>query len=174
MIFEKMKILKSADEIRTRVCEMGKALSKEFQGSEPVAICVLSGSFIFYSDLIRAIDLEMTCEFLGVSSYKDQKVSSGEVALTLDLSAPIDGKDVFLIEDLVDSGLTMNYLTSMIKARKPRSLTTISLLLKPLALKAPCPLDLVGFEIPNDFVVGYGIDFAGQYRNLPYLALLDE
>ena len=180
-MYRNLKILKTEDEIRARVRELGQLITQKFKAtsgaagnSEPVAICILNGSFVFYSDLIRAIDLDLTCEFLGVSSYKDQKVSSGEVKVTLDLTAPLEGKDVLLIEDLVDSGLTMNYLIETIKARKPKSLTTVSLLLKPKALKIKCPIDFVGFEVPNDFVVGYGIDFAGEYRNLPYLGVLPK
>ena len=171
---EKLKPIKTAEEIKKRVAEMGQELTKKFKGREPVCIGVLNGSFVFYSDLIRAIDLDVTCEFLGVSTYKNQKVSTGEVEITLDLGIPLQGKDVILVEDMVDSGLTMNYLNDMLNARRPRSLTTVSLLLKPEALKENCHLDLVGFEAPNDFIVGYGIDFAGQYRNLPYLAVLQK
>ena len=137
------KSLKTETQIKERVLQMGTELTRKFEGLEPVVVCVLKGSFIFFSDLIRAIDLDVTCEFLAVSSYKDQKVSSGEVEVTLDLSGPIEGKDVLLIEDMVDSGLTMNYLKDMFKARKPKSLTTVCLLLKPKALKAACQIDLV-------------------------------
>jgi len=168
----RLKTLKTTEEIKVRVQELGLAITKKFKGKEPTCIGVLNGSFMFYSDLIRAIDLDITCEFLGVSSYKNQKVSTGEVELTLDISGPMADKDIILIEDLVDSGLTMNYLLGLLKARRPRSLTTVSLLLKPAALKEKCDIDFVGFEIPNEFVVGYGIDYAGQYRNLPYIAIL--
>jgi hypoxanthine phosphoribosyltransferase len=169
---DELKILKTAVEIKARVKEMGATITEKFKGKEPTCIGVLNGSFMFYSDLIRAINLDITCEFLGVSSYKNQKISTGEVELTLDISGPMSDKDVILIEDLVDSGLTMNYLIGLLKARRPRSLTTVTLLLKPAALKEKCDLDFVGFKIPNDFVVGYGIDYAGQYRNLPYIAIL--
>jgi hypoxanthine phosphoribosyltransferase len=167
-----LKILKTREEIQARVDEMGRTLTEKFRGKEPLCVAILNGSFVFFSDLIRAIDLDLTCEFLGVSSYGDKMVSSGEVKVTLDLSYPIEGRDVILIEDLVDSGLTMNYLVGLMKARRPRSLTTVALLLKPKALKEPCPVDLVGFEIGNEFVVGYGIDYAGDYRNLPHIACL--
>lgn len=168
---DNLKVVKSEDEIRQRVRELGAELTKRFKGKEPVVVCVLNGSFIFYSDLIRAMDLDLSCEFLGVSSYKDKKVSSGEVQVTLDLDFPLEGKDIVLVEDLVDSGLTMNFLTEMLRARQPRSITTVALLLKPKALKTKCGLDLVGFEIDNDFIVGYGIDYAGQFRNLPFIAV---
>ena len=169
-----LKIIKTEEQISQRVSELVTQLTRKFQGTEPVAVCILNGSFVFYSDLIRAINLDITCEFLGVSSYKDRKVSSGEVKVTLDLNSPIEGKDILLIEDLVDTGLTINYLIDMINARKPKSLTTVTFLLKPDALKTKCHLDFVGFEVPNDFVVGYGIDYAGEYRNLPYLGVLPK
>ena len=135
-----------------------------------VAICILKGSFVFYSDLIRAMDIDVQCEFFGVSSYHGNMTSSGEVKVTLDLANPIEGRHVVLVEDIVDTGLTMNYLKTTLLSRKPKSLTTVTLLEKPDALKVPCELDYVGFKIPNDFVVGYGLDYQGLYRNLPYIA----
>jgi hypoxanthine phosphoribosyltransferase len=158
------------DEIQAKVKELGQTLTKKFKGKEVVAVCVLKGSFVFYSDLIRAIDTDISCEFFGVSSYHGGTSSSGEVKVTLDLSSPVEGKHVILVEDIVDTGLTMNYLKSAIMSRKPKSLTTIALLEKPDALKVPCEIDMVGFKIPNDFVVGYGLDYQGFYRNLPYIA----
>jgi hypoxanthine phosphoribosyltransferase len=139
------------------------------KGKDIVAVCVLKGSFVFYSDLIRNIETDVQCEFFGVSSYHGMS-SSGEVKVTLDLAHPIEGKDVILVEDIVDTGLTMNYLKSALLSRKPKSLTTVALLEKPDALKVPCEVDYVGFKIPNDFVVGYGLDYQGLYRNLPYIA----
>jgi hypoxanthine phosphoribosyltransferase len=167
-----LKNLFTQETIKAKVKELGEKISKDFKGREPIVVCVLNGSFVFYADLIRAIDLDLECEFLGVSSYKDGKVSSGEVAITLDLEMPLEGKDIILVEDLVDTGLTMNYLIKSLTARNPRSLKTVALLLKKKTLKAPCSVDYVGFEIADEFVVGYGIDSAGQYRNLPYLATL--
>ena len=156
--------------IQKKVKEMGEALSKKFKNKEVVAVCVLKGSFMFYSDLIRNIDTDVQCEFFGVSSYHGNTSSSGEVKVTLDLANPVEGKHIILVEDIVDTGLTMNYLKSAIMSRKPKSLTTVALLEKPDALKVPCELDFVGFKIPNDFVVGYGLDYQGFYRNLPYIA----
>jgi hypoxanthine phosphoribosyltransferase len=167
-----LRVLKSEADIQTRVTEMGKELSKKFKGSEPLAICVLNSSFMFFADLIRAIDLDIECEFLAVSSYGNKKISSGEVKVILDLDMPIEGKDVLLVEDMVDTGLTMNYLIETLKARKPKSLTTVVLLQKTECLKVPCKVDMIGFEVGNDFIVGYGIDCAGEYRNLPYLAVV--
>ncbi|MEZ0392863.1 MAG: hypoxanthine phosphoribosyltransferase [Pseudobdellovibrionaceae bacterium] len=158
------------EDIQGKVKEMGQALSKKFKGQEVVAVCVLKGSFMFYSDLIRQISTDITCEFFGVSSYHGGTTSSGEVKVTLDLAGPVEGKHVVLVEDIVDTGLTMNYLKSALMSRKPKSLTTVALLEKPEALKVKCEIDMVGFKIPNDFVVGYGLDYQGFYRNLPYIA----
>jgi hypoxanthine phosphoribosyltransferase len=160
----------SETKIKKRVQEMGKALTQHFAGSNPIAVCVLKGSFVFYADLIREIDMDLRCEFIGCSSYANSTVTSGEVKITMDLSCPIVGRDLLLIEDIVDTGLTMNFLKSHLSVRKPKSITTASLLLKPQALRVECAIDHVGFEIANDFVVGYGLDYQGLYRNLPYIA----
>ncbi|MBX2987524.1 MAG: hypoxanthine phosphoribosyltransferase [Bdellovibrionaceae bacterium] len=158
----------SEEKIQKKVAEIGATLSKKFKGEPVVAICVLKGSFMFYSDLIREINADITCEFFGVSSYHGSS-SSGEVKVTLDLANPVEGKHVLLVEDIVDTGLTMNYLMNSIQSRKPKSLTTVALLEKPEALKVPCKIDHVGFQISNEFVVGYGLDYQGYYRNLPYI-----
>lgn len=158
----------SEEQLQKKVTEIGADLTKKLKDKNVVAICVLKGSFMFYSDLIRAIETDITCEFFGVSSYHGA-TSSGEVKVTLDLTHPVEGKHVLLIEDIVDTGLTMNYLINSIQARKPASLTTVALLEKPEALKVPCKLDYVGFKISNEFVVGYGLDYQGYYRNLPYI-----
>ncbi len=158
------------EKLQAKVKELGATLTKKFKGEKVVAVCVLKGSFMFYSDLIRNMETDITCEFFGVSSYNGGTSSSGEVKVTLDLSSPVEGVHVILVEDIVDTGLTMNYLKGAILSRKPKSLTTIALLEKPDALKVECQLDHVGFKIPNDFVVGYGLDYQGYYRNLPYIA----
>lgn len=155
-------------QIQKRLKEIGGDLTKQFKNKKVVAICVLKGSFIFYSDLIRNIETDVACEFFGVSSYQGMS-SSGEVKVTLDLSTPIEDKHVLLVEDIVDTGITMNYLKTSILSRKPASLTTVSLLLKQEALKVPCEIDYVGFKISNQFVVGYGLDYQGYYRNLPFI-----
>jgi len=160
----------SEADIQKKVKEIGQTLTKKLKGHDVVAICILKGSFVFYSDLIRAMDIDVQCEFFGVSSYHGNMTSSGEVKVTLDLANPIEGRHVVLVEDIVDTGLTMNYLKTTLLSRKPKSLTTVTLLEKPDALKVPCELDYVGFKIPNDFVVGYGLDYQGLYRNLPYIA----
>lgn len=160
----------SEEKIKQAVERIGKDLTAKLKGQKVVAVCVLKGSFLFYSDLIRQIDTDITCEFFGVSSYHGGTSSSGEVKVTLDLSSPIENQHVILVEDIVDTGLTMNYLKKALESRNPASLTTVTLLEKPDALKVPCKLDYVGFQISNEFVVGYGLDYQGYYRNLPYIA----
>jgi hypoxanthine phosphoribosyltransferase len=166
----KLRTLFSEEDIAKRIAQMGTELTKKLKDKPTVAICVLKGSMVFFADLIRSMETDITCEFLGVSSYGSQMKSSGEIKITLDLSVPLEGKHVLLIEDIVDTGLTMNYLIQTLSARKPKSITTVSLLHKPKAMEIPVKLDHVGFEISNEFVVGYGLDYQGYYRNLPFIA----
>ncbi len=165
-----LKTYISEEKLQQKVAEIGQLLTTKFKNKKVTAVCVLKGSFMFYSDLIRHINTDITCEFFGVSSYHGGTTSSGEVKVTLDLSTPIEGQHVILVEDIVDTGLTMNYLKKSIESRNPASLTTVALLEKPEALKVPCKLDHVGFKITNEFVVGYGLDYDGYFRNLPYIA----
>lgn len=160
----------SEEEIQERVRKMGSEITDKFRGKDLTVVGVLKGSFMFYADLIRAIDTDLTCDFCGVSSYADAMVSSGEVKVTMDLSKSIRDRNVIVVEDIVDTGLTMNFLKRHLSAHKPKTLITAALLLKPDALKEKCDVDMVGFKIPNDFVVGYGLDYQGYYRNLPYIA----
>jgi hypoxanthine phosphoribosyltransferase len=160
----------SEEKIQERVKKMGAELTDKFRGKDLVVVGVLKGSFMFYADLVRAIDTDLSCDFCGVSSYNDGMSSSGEVKITLDLSRSIRERNVVVVEDIVDTGLTMNFLKRHLASHKPKSITTAALLLKPDALKEKCEVDLVGFKIPNDFVVGYGLDYQGYYRNLPYIA----
>ena len=156
--------------IQNRVKEMGAQLSDKFNNKEVIAVCVLKGSFVFYSDLIRNMNTDVICDFFTCSSYGNSMVSSGQVKLALDLNSSVENRHVLLVEDIVDTGITMSYLQNYLKLRKPKSLTSISFLHKPDAKKVDCELDMVGFKIPNEFVVGYGLDYQGLYRNLPYLA----
>lgn len=158
----------SEKQLEAKIKEIGEDLTKKYKGKKVVAVCVLKGSFMFYSDLIRQMDLDISCEFFGVSSYQGTS-SSGEVKVTLDLAHPVENQHVILVEDIVDTGITMNYLKNALLSRKPASLTTVALLSKPEALKVPCTIDYVGFKISNEFVVGYGLDYDGYYRNLPYI-----
>lgn len=166
----KLRTLISEEEIQKRTLAIGQEITKKFKEKPLVAICVLKGSVMFFADLMRSVETDVTCEFLGVSSYNNAMQSSGEIKVTLDLSTPVEGKHVLLVEDIVDTGLTMNYLVQMLGARKPKSITTVALLHKPGAVQMPIKLDHVGFEIANEFVVGYGLDYQGYYRNLPFIA----
>jgi len=169
-----LKSIISEKDLQKRIKEMGATLTDKFQNKSVVAVCILKGSFMFFSDLIRNIECDMACEFMGLSSYHNQSFSSGEVKLTLDLNSAVEGKHVLLVEDIVDTGLTMSYLQQVLTPRKPKSITTVALLHKPDAKKVDCKIDLVGFKIPNDFVVGYGLDYQNHYRHLPYVARVEN
>lgn len=159
----------SEDEIKARVAKIGASITDKYRGKDLVMVGVLKGSFMFYADLMRAVDTDLACDFVGVSSYSGTS-STGEVKVNLDLSRSIRERHVVLVEDIVDTGLTMNFLKRHLTQHKPASLTTVSLLMKPDALKEKCEVDHVGFKIPNDFVVGYGLDYQGYFRNLAYIA----
>jgi hypoxanthine phosphoribosyltransferase len=172
----KISTMISEMDIEKRVGEIGKALTDQFKNDQAplVIVAVLKGSFIFYSDLIRTIQLDFDCEFLGVASYHNGTKSSGEVKMTLDLATALEGKNVVIVEDIVDTGLTMQYLQNYLKSRNPKSVTTVTLLHKPEANQVHCQLDHIGFTIGNDFVVGYGLDYQGYFRNLPYIGLINN
>lgn len=170
---EAPKILIPEIKIQTRIAELAHDINHDYRGKEIVAVCVLKGSFIFFSDLIRCLELPLTCEFLGVSSYGNRMVSSGEVKVTLDINEPLENKHVIVIEDIVDTGLTLTYIMDSLRARKPASLKSCSLLLKPDSLKTEIDIDYLGFKIGKEFVVGYGIDLAGKFRGLPYIGYLE-
>lgn len=167
------QVLISAEKLDTRLTELAAQIHQEYRGKEITALCILKGSFIFFSDLLRKLDLPVHCEFMAVSSYGDRRVSSGEVKVTLDIHEPIEGKHVLLIEDIVDSGLTLSYLIQNLKNRKPASIRTCSLLVKPESIKTDILIDYTGFQVGNEFVVGYGMDYAGKYRGLPYIGILE-
>lgn len=169
---ENVKVLLTEEQIQKRVGELAQALDSDYQDKEVVALCVLKGSVVFFVDIIRAMKTPVRCEFLGVASYGDEKQSSGEVKLTHDVKFPLSGKHVIVFEDIIDSGRTLNYLLNLLKAREPASLKVCSLLFKPNSLKKKVRPDYCGFEIGNEFVVGYGLDHAGWYRDLPYVGVL--
>jgi len=161
-------------EIKTRVRELAEKINEEFGGNELTVICTLKGSIVFFADLIRHLNMPVVCEFLGMSSYGNHTTSTGEVKVTLDLNEPLIGKNVLVVEDIVDSGLTLNYVIEYLKVRKPSSVKTVALLQKPDALKAhQLQIDYVGFQIPNKFVVGYGLDYAEKFRGLPYIGVIE-
>lgn len=159
--------------LRERIRQIGASLTEKFRSESVVALCVLKGSFIFFSDLVRKIDLDLSCDFVGVSSYSGMQ-SSGNAKLTLDVSLPLKDKHVILVEDIVDTGYTMKFLCEHLSQKEPKSLTTVTLLHKPDAEKVKAQLDYVGFKIGNDFVVGYGLDYLGFYRHLPYVATISN
>lgn len=168
------KVLIPEVRLQGRIAELALEIAHDYRGKEITAVCILKGSFIFFSDLIRRLDLPMTCEFLGVSSYGNKMVSSGEVKITLDLNEPIENKNVIVIEDIVDTGLTLSYILNALRARKPASLKSCSLLLKPESLKTDVQIDYLGFKIGSEFVVGYGVDLAGKFRGLPYVGYIEH
>jgi hypoxanthine phosphoribosyltransferase len=171
--FEITPYITEAD-IKAKIKELAETIDKKIKNyKEPaLALCVLKGSFIFFSDIIRELKTDIKCDFLGTSSYGLQDRSSGEVKLTLDLASSITGQNIILFEDIVDTGLTLNFLVESLKARRPESITTVALLDKPTARKTDFKVDHTGFVIPDEFVVGYGLDYAEQFRQLPYIAKL--
>jgi hypoxanthine phosphoribosyltransferase len=168
-----LEVLYSAEEIQTRVAELGEQITREYEGRDLVLIGVLKGSVIFLSDLMRAINLKLTIDFMAVSSYKDGTVSTGDVEILKDLTNPIRGKDVIVCEDIIDTGLTLFRLMEILGSRGANSLKIASLLDKPEPrIKTELKIDYCGFQIPNKFVVGYGLDAAGRYRNLPFIGVV--
>lgn len=167
------RVLIEADELAARVRELGRQVAADYLDREPVLVGVLTGAVVFLADLVRAIDGPLQCEFMGVSSYGSASRSSGIVKITADLTLSIENRDVLVVEDIIDTGRTISYLRRNLETRHPRSLRICTLLDKIERREVPVDLDYVGFTIPNEFVVGYGLDHAGLYRNLPYLAALD-
>ncbi len=168
------EILISEGQLEKRIDELGKEMTKDYEGKDLFVVGVLKGANIFMSDLIRKIDLPMHIDFMAVSSYGMSTESSGTVRILKDLDFSIEGKDVLIVEDIIDSGLTLEYLTRILMQRKPSSLSICTLLDKPDRRKVDLEIDYIGFNIPDAFIVGYGIDFAESYRNLPYVAILKE
>jgi hypoxanthine phosphoribosyltransferase len=161
-----MKVLLSHDQIQARVVEMGEQISADYAGREPHLVCVLKGACTFMTDLCRAMEVPLTLDYIAVSSYGATTKSSGEVKLIKDLDQGLDGRDLLVVEDIVDTGLTLNYLLKVLRARGPRSLRVASLLSKPSRRLVETPVDYTGFTIDDLFVVGYGLDYNERYRNL--------
>jgi hypoxanthine phosphoribosyltransferase len=166
--------LLSASVIQARVKALGEQISRDYAGKSLVLLCVLKGSFMFAADLARAIELPLRVEFLGVRSYGDDTRSSGVVQITLDLTRPIAGDHVLIVEDIVDTGLTLSYLREQLLARTPATVKVCALLHKPSRSVRPVEIDYLGFTVADVFVVGYGLDHAEQYRNLPYVGVLGD
>jgi hypoxanthine phosphoribosyltransferase len=163
----------SEEEIALRIAALGSAITKDFENEEIVVICVLKGAFMFCSDLMKKINLPLKLEFISLSSYGDATHSSGSVRLDMDITANIEGKNILIVEDIVDSGLTIKTLMEILSVRKPKSVKLASLLFKPVKLKHNVKIDYLGFEIEDKFVIGYGLDYAGRYRELPYIGILN-
>lgn len=172
MIKDMDEILISEEKIKGKVAEIGKQIGRDYKGKKLFIIAVLKGSSLFMSDLVRKIDLPLSFDFMAVSSYGASTSSSGVVRIMKDLEVSIEGKDVLIVEDIIDSGLTLSYLIENLKSRNPASLKIATLLNKPERRKVEVKVDYCGFDIPDKFVVGYGLDYDEKYRNLPFIGIL--
>ncbi|MFD2656055.1 hypoxanthine phosphoribosyltransferase [Gracilibacillus thailandensis] len=166
------EILISEEQIQAKCQELGEQLTKEYEGRFPLAIGVLKGALPFMSDILRSIDTHLEMDFMDVSSYGNEMRSSGEVKIVKDLDTKVEGRDILIIEDIIDSGLTLSYLVDLFKYRQANSIKIVTLLDKPEGRTVDIKADVVGFEVPNEFVVGYGLDYQEKYRNLPYIGIL--
>ena len=167
------EVMISEEEIALRIQALGQSITNDFEGQDLVVICVLKGAFIFCSDLIKRINLPLSLEFIALSSYGEGTQSSGNVRLDMDITCNVEGRNILIVEDIVDSGLTIKTLMEMLKLRKPKTVKLASLLFKPSKLKHDVRIDYLGFEIEDKFVIGYGLDYAGRYRELPYIGVLN-
>ena len=168
-----IRVLISEEDINQRVKELADQISEDYRGRSVHIICILKGSIFFACDLMKRIDVPVTIDFMAVSSYGDETVSSGRVRIIKDLDESISGKDVIIVEDIIDSGNTLSYLSELLGARGPASLNVCSLLDKPERRMTDVDVKYVGFEIPDEFVIGYGLDYKQEYRNLPYVGVLE-
>lgn len=170
---ETIRELVSEQEVEKRVCELGRQISEDYAGRQVHLICVLKGGVFFMCELAKRITVPVSMDFMSVSSYGDGTSSSGVVKIAKDLDESLEGKDVLIVEDIIDSGRTLSYLIQILEKRKPRSLRLCTLLDKPERRVKPVTVDYVGFNIPDEFVVGYGLDYAQKYRNLPYIGVVE-
>lgn len=167
-----LEVLLSEEEIQSKVRELGAEITRDYAGKTPFFLGVLKGCYVFMADLVRCVDLHCSMDFMGVSSYGGGTSSTGAVRITKDLSRDIEGKDVIIVEDILDSGITLSYLKKYLLNRKPASIRIVTLLDKPARRRADIKADYCGFSVPDEFVVGYGLDYAEDYRNLPYIGVL--
>ncbi len=172
MINDIERVLFSQQELQSKVNELGARITKDYEGKEPIFVGVLKGCFVFMADLMRAVNLPCQIDFMAVSSYGKGTTSSGEVQINKDLSYDIAGRDIIIVEDILDSGVTLNYLIGYLNHRNPKSIRIVTLFDKPSRRKAPVKADYFGYEVPDAFIVGYGLDYAEKYRNLPYIGIL--
>jgi hypoxanthine phosphoribosyltransferase len=170
----KLRVLISAEKIQARIRELGEKISDDYPTGNLHMICILKGAIFFMTDLARAMKRDVQIDFMGISTYGKGKTSSGEVRVTKDLDISLEGADVVIVEDIVDSGVTLNYLMHLLDQRKPRSIRIAALLDKPERRLRPVHVSYVGFEIPDQFVVGYGLDYAERYRNLDDVCVLED
>lgn len=170
---DRIVTLLDAETIASRIRALGAEITKAYEGKKLVLVCVLKGSFVFTADLARTIDLPLRVEFLGVRSYGEGTSSTGVVQITQDLSKPIEGEDILIVEDIVDTGLTIAHLLELLGTRKPASLKVCALLHKPARTRVEVPIDYLGFTIEDRFVVGYGLDWSERYRNLPMIGVVE-
>ncbi len=169
------RVLLSSQQIEQRIRELGHEINRDYATAENLhLVCVLKGAFMFLADLVRTLQVPVTLDFMALSSYATGTTSSGEVRLLKDLDSALEGRDVLIVEDIVDTGLTLNYLRDILTARGPRSVRTACLLSKPLRRKVDVRVEYIGFTIDDHFVVGYGLDYDGRYRSLPHIAIVDE
>ena len=171
---EKFEVLLSEAQIQNRIKELGEKISSDYSGKIPVFIGVLNGAFIFMSDLLKNVSINCEVDFFKLSSYGDAKISSGKVKLLKELNCEVIGRDIIIVEDIVDSGLSIKYLEEIFEEHKPASMRVVSLLRKPKSLKYDVKIDYIGFDIPSKFVIGYGLDYEQMYRNLKAIYILEE
>ena len=169
-----MKVLISEERLQVRLDELARDITSDYEGLRPVLVCVLKGAALFIADLARRLPFDLEIDFMAVSSYGDSTQNSGVVRILKDLETDIEGRHVLIVEDVIDSGLTLQYLLRSLLARDPASLEVVTLLSKPGRLTADIECRYIGFEIPDDFVVGYGLDLAGKFRNLPFVGVPDD
>lgn len=167
-----LKVLLSEEELKNKVAELGAQITKDYAGKSPFFLGVLKGCYVFMADLVRSVNLHSTMDFMAVSSYGNGTSSTGAVRITKDLNQDVEGRDVIIVEDILDSGVTLAYLKNYLGYRKPASIKIVTLLDKPARRKADISADYCGFSVPDEFVVGYGLDYAEDYRNLPYIGVL--
>lgn len=168
-----VKVLISEEEVKEKVLAMARQISEDYAGKELHVVCILKGGVFFMCELVKRITVPVTHDFMSVSSYGDGTVSTGRIKLIKDLDESIEGKDVLIVEDILDTGRTLHHLMDLLRTRKPKSLRLCTLLDKPDRRVIDVPVDYVGFQIPDLFVVGYGLDYAQHYRNLPYIGVVD-
>ncbi|MDY5972499.1 MAG: hypoxanthine phosphoribosyltransferase [Butyricicoccus sp.] len=166
------EVLFSEAQLDAKVSELGARISKDYEGKNPLIVSVLKGSYVFMADLTRKITIPCNIDFMAVSSYGNGTKTTGEVQIIKDIGSKIDGRDLIIVEDILDSGVTLSFLMKILKARGANSIRLCTLLSKPERRKVDVPIDYLGFEIPDEFVVGYGLDYAEKYRNLPYIGIL--